>query len=187
MQHSAALSKYIYHNDIVIGAVACRVEDYIPPTAAADASQQQQQQNGHTHTHTHTQTSSQQQQSQPSTYLLKRIYIMTLGVLPHYRSHGIGRRLLQHILTYANQQNQSPTTPAYMFHSIYLHVWTVNNDGINFYKHYGFKNVGELKQYYKHIQPPDCYILEKQIMNKNTESSSVSDKDANINEKQMNE
>ena len=45
----------------------------------------------------------------------------------------------------------------------YLHVQTSNEDAIRFYARYGFKVVEEIKNYYKRIDPPDCYVLCKQL------------------------
>ena len=42
---------------------------------------------------------------------------------------------------------------------VYLHVQTSNTEAIDFYRSKGFENVGEVKDYYKHITPPDAFKL----------------------------
>jgi L-amino acid N-acyltransferase YncA len=46
---------------------------------------------------------------------------------------------------------------------IYLHVQTSNEEAISFYKKFGFEIVETIKDYYKRIEPRDCYIVQKLI------------------------
>jgi N-alpha-acetyltransferase 50 len=46
---------------------------------------------------------------------------------------------------------------------IYLHVQTSNSDAIGFYAKHGFETKDMIKDYYKRIEPPDCYILSKRL------------------------
>ncbi|KAJ8560231.1 hypothetical protein K7X08_004289 [Anisodus acutangulus] len=62
-----------------------------------------------------------------------RVYIMTLGVLAPYRGLGTGTKLLNHVLDLCANQNVS---------EIYLHVHTINEEAINFYKKFGFEYIG---------------------------------------------
>ncbi|XP_016511998.1 uncharacterized protein LOC107829079 isoform X2 [Nicotiana tabacum] len=83
-----------------------------------------------------------------------RVYIMTLGVLAPYRGLGIGKMLLNHILNLSAKQNVS---------EIYLHVHTINEDALNFYKKFGFEVTDKIQNYYTNITPPDCFVLTKFI------------------------
>lgn len=47
---------------------------------------------------------------------------------------------------------------------IYLHVQTSNEDAINFYSKHGFITKDVIRNYYKRIEPPDCYILSKSLL-----------------------
>jgi len=69
------LAKLAYYNDVVVGAVCCRVDQ---PTVAANNSVQQQQG--------------------------KRLYIMTLGCLAPYRRLGVGTKMLDHVMDIAAKE-----------------------------------------------------------------------------------
>ena len=45
----------------------------------------------------------------------------------------------------------------------YLHVQLGNDEAKNFYLHHGFVEDGIIKDYYKRIEPPDCYILKMKL------------------------
>ncbi|KDO28870.1 hypothetical protein SPRG_05741 [Saprolegnia parasitica CBS 223.65] len=82
----------------------------------------------------------------------ERVYIMTLGVLAAYRRQHVGAALLQSVLAYCEQTGMD---------HIYLHVQTSNAGAIRFYLGHGFEIRQTIHNYYKHIVPPDCYILAK--------------------------
>jgi ribosomal protein S18 acetylase RimI-like enzyme len=46
---------------------------------------------------------------------------------------------------------------------VYLHVQTSNDEALSFYKKQGFTQGELIKDYYKRIEPPDCYIVSKTI------------------------
>ena len=65
------------------------------------------------------------------------------------------------------------------WHSVYLHVQTSNDDAIDFYGKFGFSNVGTIEGYYKRVDPPNCYILEKVLTHTEAEAKSE-DKTENL-------
>ncbi|KAL2643976.1 hypothetical protein R1flu_011563 [Riccia fluitans] len=87
-----------------------------------------------------------------------RLYIMTLGVLAPYRRMGIGSKLLRKTLEQCEQQTESPIM------EVYLHVQTNNDAAIEFYKKFNFEITEEIKNYYKHLEPPDCFVLSKTLV-----------------------
>eukprot|EP01112_Ceratiomyxa_fruticulosa_P008899 TRINITY_DN2309_c0_g2_i2.p1 TRINITY_DN2309_c0_g2~~TRINITY_DN2309_c0_g2_i2.p1 ORF type:complete len:175 (-),score=20.03 TRINITY_DN2309_c0_g2_i2:57-581(-) len=124
------LARLAFYNDVLVGAVVCRIENKEGNDIARLPAGSQNQG--------------------------VKIYIMTLGVLAPYRIGGIGRRLLLFILE--NIPKKFPHVE-----EIYLHV-QVNNDGaIKFYEKFGFKISETIKDYYKRIDPPDCYVLVKHL------------------------
>jgi len=80
---------------------------------------------------------------------------MTLGVLGPYRKLGIGSALLNFVLKLCKER---PTIGA-----VYLHVQTSNEEAIQFYKKFGFEIVETIENYYKRIEPPHCYVLQKNL------------------------
>lgn len=83
----------------------------------------------------------------------ERLYIMTLAVVPTYRSKGVGTRLIQSILHHC----QSVGIP-----EVALHVQISNEDAIRFYvDRFGFRKGNLLENYYHRIDPPHCYELTK--------------------------
>ncbi|TYZ65666.1 hypothetical protein PybrP1_007037, partial [[Pythium] brassicae (nom. inval.)] len=83
-----------------------------------------------------------------------RIYIMTLGVLESYRRCQVGSMLLQSAIEHSRRDNAD---------HIYLHVQTNNTVALQFYRHFGFEVTETLRNYYKRIEPPDCYVLLKSL------------------------
>ena len=81
---------------------------------------------------------------------------MTIGVLPAYRRRGIASFLLDYILEDASKNNT--------ILEVYLHVQTTNEDAKNFYLQKGFAMMGTIKDYYRKITPPDCFILGKSLV-----------------------
>ena len=108
----------------------------------------------------------------------RKLYIMTLGVQAAYRGQGIGSRLLTSVLDAATKPphctNSSSTSTSSSSSSsnnvnnndlgeIYLHVQTSNADAIHFYSKFGFVTREMIRNYYKRIEPPDCYILSRAL------------------------
>ncbi|CAK9304405.1 unnamed protein product [Gordionus sp. m RMFG-2023] len=102
-----------------------------------------------------------------------KLYIMTLGCLAPYRNLGIGSHMLNHVFHICEKDNRIDT--------IYLHVQISNEVAIKFYQKFGFEIKDIKEQYYKRIEPPDAYILEKKL--KTANSLSPSSKSNAIKEK----
>ncbi|KAF2072042.1 hypothetical protein CYY_006632 [Polysphondylium violaceum] len=81
------------------------------------------------------------------------LYIMTLGVLAPYRNLGIGKKLIEHLDTYCKSNK---------FSKIFLHV-QVGSEAIEWYKKQNFQTESLITNYYRHIEPADCYSMSKTI------------------------
>lgn len=90
-----------------------------------------------------------------------KLYIMTLGVLAAYRGRGIGSKLLQSVLDYYKQEKDGALLSEVQ--EIYLHVQTNNHDAIHFYHRFGFEQGVKIENYYKRLDPSDCYIVYKKL------------------------
>ena len=84
-----------------------------------------------------------------------KLYIMTISILPAYRRRGIGKQLLNHIIDTAMKDAS--------INEAYLHVQTSNEDAKQFYIAHGFEETETIRNYYKRIEPPDCYVLKKKL------------------------
>jgi N-alpha-acetyltransferase 50 len=87
-----------------------------------------------------------------------KLYIMTLGVLAPYRERGIGRRLLTYVL-----ENALASEAAADVTEIYLHVQVDNDEALSFYEHFGFSIKERIPNYYRRIEPADCYYVRKVV------------------------
>jgi hypothetical protein len=47
---------------------------------------------------------------------------------------------------------------------VYLHVQTNNDAAVAFYRKYDFVITDKIQNYYKHIEPPDCFVLSKVLI-----------------------
>ncbi|OAY41760.1 histone acetyltransferase MCC1 [Manihot esculenta] len=68
------------------------------------------------------------------------VYILTLGVVEHYRNLGIATALIREVIKYSSS---IPTCRA-----VYLHVISYNNPAIHLYKKMAFKCVRRLQGFY---------------------------------------
>jgi len=157
LESSIHFSKLAYFNDIVVGGVCVRLEDSsseeigrcTQPPKPEDVQKAQ----------------------------LKRVYIMTLGVLTAYRRYGVGRKLLEWVKDLAKEQ--------YGINGIYLHVQTNNFVAKEFYEKQGFTTRGDIhKQYYTRIEPADAYLLgfdiEPRTKSENLEQTISASEKANV-------
>ncbi|MGB5111822.1 MAG: ribosomal protein S18-alanine N-acetyltransferase [Mycobacterium sp.] len=74
--------------------------------------------------------------------------VHTIGVDPAYQGHGIGRRLLDDLLSFAKRGE------------VFLEVRTDNNTAITLYQSVGFATVGVRKRYYK-VSGADAYTMKR--------------------------
>lgn len=81
----------------------------------------------------------------------KRVYIMTLGVLAPYRNRGIATKLLNAIIEQISKQADVS--------DIFLHVQINNDEALQFYQKNGFSIIEMIPEYYKRIEPRQCYVL----------------------------
>lgn len=136
LQTLPAFTKYAYHQGVIVGAICCRLEDEKQPPPEKDHD-------------IHTADTDKRKMSRK-----QKLYIMTLGVLAAYRGRGIGSKLLESVLAAA----RAPPHAGHL-EEVYLHVQTSNEDAIHFYAKFGFVTKELIKNYYKRIEPPDCYVL----------------------------
>ncbi|XP_063716883.1 N-alpha-acetyltransferase 50-like [Symsagittifera roscoffensis] len=140
------LAQLVYFNDIIVGAVCCRVEKGGPPQNPNN-------------THTPLPSPGFRDKNQ------KKIYIMTLGCLPKYRRLGVGTVMLEHVFKLCEK---FPDVEA-----VYLHVQLGNDSALEFYKKEGFEITNTVEGYYKRIEPSSAYVLEK-VINSPKESAAAS-------------
>lgn len=97
----------------------------------------------------------------------KKLYIMTLAVLAAYRGRGIGSQLLRSVLDHSEQRGMR---------EIFLHVHVSNQDAIRFYtERFGFEQGELLRDYYRRLDPPHCYLLSKRFQQGPQSSSDKDD------------
>eukprot|EP00930_Biecheleria_cincta_P095472 TRINITY_DN87431_c0_g1_i1.p1 TRINITY_DN87431_c0_g1~~TRINITY_DN87431_c0_g1_i1.p1 ORF type:complete len:207 (+),score=41.40 TRINITY_DN87431_c0_g1_i1:56-622(+) len=89
----------------------------------------------------------------------KALYIMTLSVLKPYQKRTLASQLVQWILDKA----QSKECEDKGVQELFLHVQTSNTSALNFYKKFGFKITEKIENYYKNIDPPDCFVLRRPL------------------------
>jgi ribosomal-protein-alanine N-acetyltransferase len=74
--------------------------------------------------------------------------VHTIGVDPVYQGHGIGRRLLDELLGFAEGG------------VVYLEVRTDNEAAIALYRSVGFEQIGLRKRYYR-VSGADAYTMRR--------------------------
>jgi len=82
--------------------------------------------------------------------------IITIGVLPGSRRHGIARMLLEKILDDCRQMGVQ---------KIFLEVEDGNSAGLNLYEQAGFKHISRRKLYYRQLDGSltDALVMEKRL------------------------
>lgn len=93
------------------------------------------------------------------------VHVRTLAVEPRYRRLGIGRQLIDQVITQtlalrrvAHSDDGTEAEPVCV-ESVRLHVHVGNTDGIAFYTRAGFKEQARLENYYRHLKPRACLVL----------------------------
>ncbi|RCH92272.1 hypothetical protein CU097_008760 [Rhizopus azygosporus] len=87
-----------------------------------------------------------------------RMYMMTLGVLKHYRNLGLGSILIEYIMSVASRITYPLVT------SVYLHVQVANEMAIRFYLRNGFQIEAIAHDYYKLNENRDAYVLSRPVI-----------------------
>jgi N-alpha-acetyltransferase 50 len=143
--YSTEYMKYCFWNGFIVGAICARVEGKV---------------------------------SNPEDC---KLYIMTINVLAAYRRKGIGKHLTgnkhqqviiylpflllfcsltaSELLKFALEKAKKDATIT----EVYLHVQINNSEAKEFYLRNGFEEAGIIKDYYKRIEPADCFILKKSL------------------------
>lgn len=78
---------------------------------------------------------------------------------------SLGSKLLRQILEYAESHSDIA--------EVYLHVQVSNTEALDFYSKQGFENVGKIENYYKKIDPPDCFVVSKKYVHVSMVGSSI--------------
>mmetsp|Transcript_113217 Transcript_113217/g.307429 ORF Transcript_113217/g.307429 Transcript_113217/m.307429 type:complete len:184 (-) Transcript_113217:160-711(-) len=90
----------------------------------------------------------------------KSLVILTLSVLKPYRHRGLASQLMKWAVDLA----QGDEGKAEDVREMRLHVQTSNSGALAFYKNFDFEITDTLTGYYpKDVQPPDCYVLRRQL------------------------
>ncbi|QPG96222.1 hypothetical protein C2857_003582 [Epichloe festucae Fl1] len=121
----------------VIGGIVCRVEDISP--------KEKNKSNGDK--------------------TAQNIYIRSLCLLSPYRSMGLARAALEHVLSTvaANHLNVASVT---------AHVWTENEDGLRWYEGRGFARAGQpLRGYYLKLRPDTAWLVRRDVSRSGNGSS----------------
>lgn len=86
----------------------------------------------------------------------RRLLIMTLSTIPTYRRRGVATELMRSVIESARALSTE-------LKDMYLHVQTSNKAALSFYRSLGFVVSREIKNYYRRLNPPDCYVLERSL------------------------
>jgi ribosomal protein S18 acetylase RimI-like enzyme len=90
-----------------------------------------------------------------------------INVLPPYQRMGIATALLNHVIEKAQKDPD--------IQEAYLHVQTSNAEAKAFYVSQQFTEVDVIANYYKNIEPPDCFLLRRIFERKEPETATASE------------
>ena len=151
-RHDEDLCKFAYWNGFVVGAICARVEPM--PTHGETA--------GGTGSGSDSGRENNAGNSNGRPEGRKRLYIMTLAVLAAYRGRGVGKALVKSLLDHVQENIDAPKYKD--VDEVLLHVQTSNDGAMKFYVDgFGFERGAMVKNYYRRIDPPHCYILSKKM------------------------
>ncbi|KAE8450232.1 hypothetical protein EG329_006659 [Mollisiaceae sp. DMI_Dod_QoI] len=86
------------------------------------------------------------------------IYIQSLTLLSPYRGKGLAAAVLNAIIAAATTQSQI------RIESLYAHVWTENEEALEWYSARGFKPEGPvINGYYRRLKPDTAYIFRRRL------------------------
>ena len=90
------------------------------------------------------------------------LYIAALTLLSPYRSKGLAQAALESVI---RQIVSTPETQeAGGIKSLYAHVWTENQEGLEWYGKMGFHKEGKpVERYYQKLQPSTAWVLRRNI------------------------
>jgi len=138
------LIKIAFHNGFAIGAICCRIDIEESSNTATDNNSSSSS------------GRSLENEENDNKNKIKKMYIMTLSILPAYRRRGVATELLNYALKEAERMGD--------IDNAFLHVQTSNEDALAFYEAKGFENIEIIKDYYRRIDPPDACLLQKTIL-----------------------
>ncbi|KAI0522205.1 acyl-CoA N-acyltransferase [Xylaria bambusicola] len=84
------------------------------------------------------------------------LYIQSLVLLSPYRGLGLAAALLDEVVADAVRSE-------FACESVWAHVWTQNEEGMQWYTARGFARVEEVKKYYHKLQPDSAWIVRRDI------------------------
>lgn len=83
------------------------------------------------------------------------LYLSTLALLSPYRGHGIATHLLYALTRRAIAD--------YGISSIGAHVWEANDEGLEWYRKRGFREVGRESVYYRRLDPQGAVVMQRDV------------------------
>ncbi|KAI9730175.1 MAG: hypothetical protein M1818_008269 [Claussenomyces sp. TS43310] len=90
----------------------------------------------------------------------RTIYIQSLALLSPYRSYGLASHALDDIIAHAT----SDASPVSRITSLYAHVWSRNDEALQWYAKRGFaKEEPALHGYYRRLQPDTAWIVRRPL------------------------
>ena len=84
------------------------------------------------------------------------LYIQSLVLLSPYRNLGLAAALLDEVVADAVQSE-------FACENVWAHVWTQNEEGMQWYMARGFARIEEVKQYYHKLHPDSAWVVRRDI------------------------